>query len=213
MAALPMILTVAAMFRDHVVLNAGGSVPVSFYIAVDPADAEYVTFRLPPLPLEVRFDPVLCGPANPNGRPVIKRVTRVMDGAVYFRGKFLFVLNSDLFSDSYVFDGDSWVDKIRLPDFPNNVWLRHRLWTSQREAAGMVDLIICPGSADDRQLLESTAPKEAIVGPYGSEEQGVLVSFRVPEMRQSSGFGETAATRAFTAMDRLSGYFLRLARR
>ena len=75
---------------------------------VDPADAEYVTFRLPPLPPEVRFDPVLCGPANPNGRPVIKRGSREKDGAVYFLGKFLFVLNSDLFSDSYVFDGDSY---------------------------------------------------------------------------------------------------------
>ena len=85
MAAFPMMLTVAAMFRDHVVLNAGGSVPVSFYIAVDPADAEYVTFGLPPLPPEVRFDPVLSGPANPNGRPVIKRVSREIDDAVYGR--------------------------------------------------------------------------------------------------------------------------------
>lgn len=68
MAALPIVLAVAAMFRDHVALNTGSSVPVSFYIAVDPADAESVTFCLPPLPSEVRFDPVLCGPANPNGR-------------------------------------------------------------------------------------------------------------------------------------------------
>ena len=71
------------MFRDQVVLNTGVSVPVGFYIAVDPSDAEYVTFCLPPLPNGVRFDPVLCSPANPNGRPVIKRVARVMDGTVY----------------------------------------------------------------------------------------------------------------------------------
>ena len=44
----------------------------------------------------------------------------------------------------------------------------------------MVDLIISPASADDRQLLGSTAPKEAIVGPNGREEQDVLVTFRVP---------------------------------
>ena len=81
------------------------------------------------------------------------------------------------------------------------------------ETAGMVDLVISPASADYRQLLESTAPKEAIVGPYGTKEQGVLVSIRVPEMRQSTGFSETAATKAFGAMDRLSGYFQRLVRR
>ena len=96
-AALPMILAVAAMFRDQVVLNTGGSVPVGFYIAVDPSDAEYVTFCLPPLPLGVRFDPALCSPVNPNGRPVIKRVARVMDGAVYVRGDIPFALDSDQF--------------------------------------------------------------------------------------------------------------------
>ncbi len=111
------------------------------------------------------------------------------------------------------YDGDSWVDKIRLPDFPGNVWLRHRLWTSQKEAAGMVDLIFSPASADDRQLLEFTVPSEAIVSHYGIKEQGVQVSFRVPEMRQSTGFSETVAMKAISAMDRLSGYFLRLERR
>ena len=96
-AALPIILAVAAMFRDQVVLNTGGSVPVGFYIAVDPADAEYVTFCLPLLPRGVRFDPVLCSPANPYGRPVIKRLTRVMDEMVYVRGDIPFALDSDLF--------------------------------------------------------------------------------------------------------------------
>ena len=116
-------------------------------------------------------------------------------------------------NESPYHDGDFWVDKIRLSVFPGNVWLRHRLWTLQMEAAGMVDLIISPASADDRQLLESTAPKEAIVGPFGRKEQGVQFLFRVPKVRQSTGFSETAAPKAFTALDRLSGYFLRLERR
>ena len=97
MAALLIILAVAAMFRDRVVLNTGGSVPVGFYIAVDPSDAEYVTFCLPPLPFGVRFDPTLCSPANANGRPVIKRVTKVMDSAVFVRGDIPFALDSELF--------------------------------------------------------------------------------------------------------------------
>ncbi len=96
-AALSLILAVAVTFRDQVVLNTGGSVPVGFYIAADPADAEYVTFCLPLLPHGVRFDPALCNLANPNGRPVIKRVTRVMDGAVRVRGDIPFALDSDLF--------------------------------------------------------------------------------------------------------------------
>ena len=96
-AALPIILAVVAMFRDQVVLNTGDSVPIGFYIAVDPADAKYVTFCLPLLPHGVRFDPVLCSPANPNGRPVIKRVARVKNGAVHVRGDIPFALDSDLF--------------------------------------------------------------------------------------------------------------------
>ena len=96
-AALPIVLAVAAMFRDQVVLNTGGSVPVGFYIAVDPADAEYVTFCLPPLPHGLRYDPVLCSPTNPHGRPVIKRLARVMDEVVYVRGDIPFALDSDLF--------------------------------------------------------------------------------------------------------------------
>ena len=95
--ALSLILTVAAMFRDQVVLNTGGSVPVGFYIAADPTDAEYVTFCLPPLHHGIRFDPVLCSPANPNGRPVLKRVTRMKDGAVHVGGDIPSALDSDLF--------------------------------------------------------------------------------------------------------------------
>ena len=95
--ALSLILTVAAMFRDQVVLNTGGSVPIGFYIAADPADAEYVTFCLPPLAQGIRFDPALCNPANPNGRPVIKRVTREMEGAVHVRGDTPFALDSGPF--------------------------------------------------------------------------------------------------------------------
>ena len=67
---------VSAMFRDQVVLNAGGKVPVGFYIAVDHADAEYVTFCLLSLPHGIRFDPEPCISDNPNGRPVIMRVVR-----------------------------------------------------------------------------------------------------------------------------------------
>ncbi|MCY3875474.1 MAG: hypothetical protein OXF88_14430 [Rhodobacteraceae bacterium] len=96
-AALLIVLAVAAMFRDQVVLNTGGSVPVGFYIAVDPANAEYVTFCLPPLPQGVRFDPALCHSAIPNSRPVIKRVVRVVNGAVHVRGDIPFALDSELF--------------------------------------------------------------------------------------------------------------------
>ena len=75
----------------------GSSVPVGFTIAADPADAGYVTFCRPPLPYGVRFDPAHCSPANPNGRPVTKRVTGVMDGEVHVRGDIPSALDGDLF--------------------------------------------------------------------------------------------------------------------
>ncbi|MCY3873352.1 MAG: hypothetical protein OXF88_03550 [Rhodobacteraceae bacterium] len=96
-AALFIVLAVAAMFRDQVVLNTGSSVPVGIYIAVGPADAEYVTFCLPSLPHGVHFDPALCSPTKPNGRHVIKRVARALNGAVYVRGDVPFALDSKLF--------------------------------------------------------------------------------------------------------------------
>ena len=52
---------------------------------------------LRPLPQKIHFDPALCSPANPIGRPVKKRVTRVMDVAGRVRGDIPFALDSDLF--------------------------------------------------------------------------------------------------------------------
>ena len=105
------------------------------------------------------------------------------------------------------YDQDSWVNKIRHPDFPDHVWLRHRLWTEQ---TGKVDLIVSPASSDEREWLEVGAPEGLIVDPYGGKMQGVQTSLPVTEMRQSTGFCEAAATEAFDAMDRLSVWFLRL---
>ena len=111
------------------------------------------------------------------------------------------------------YDQDSWVNKIRHPDFPDHVWLRHRLWTEQASQTGMVDLIVSTASSDGREWLEVGAPEGVIVDTYGRQEQGVLISLPVTEMRQSTGFCEAAATEAFAAMDRLTVWFLRLDKR
>ena len=111
------------------------------------------------------------------------------------------------------YDKDSWVNKIRHPDIPDHVWLRHRLWTEQASQTGMVDLIVSTVSSDGREWLEVRAPEGVIVDTYGRQEQGVLISFPVTEMQQSTGFCEAAATEAFAAMDRLTVWFLQLDKR
>ena len=109
---------------------------------------------------------------------------------------------------------DSWVDKIRHPDFPDHVWLRHRLWTSQQASqTGMVDLIVSPASSDEREWFKAGAPEEFIEDTYGRQKQGILFSLPVMEIRQSTGFCEATATEAFDAMDRLTVWFLRLDKR
>lgn len=72
--ARPIILAVAAMFRDQEAFNTGSSVPVDLYMAAEPAEAEYVTFCLPPLSQGTRFDSALCNPANQNDLLVVRRV-------------------------------------------------------------------------------------------------------------------------------------------
>ena len=107
-------------------------------------------------------------------------------------------------------DQGNWVNKIRHPDFPDHVWLRHRLWTSQKGKTGKVDLIVSPASSDEREWLKVGAPEGVIVDTYGTKEQGVQISLPVKEMRQSTGFCEAAATEAFDVMDQLTVWFLRL---
>lgn len=108
------------------------------------------------------------------------------------------------------YDGDSWIDKVHHPDFPGHVWLRHRLWTSQRDATGRVDLIVSPASAEERTRLEAAAPEDGIIESYGSKGQGIRLSLPVPEMRQATGFCEASAAEALMAMHRLTGFLLRV---
>ena len=108
------------------------------------------------------------------------------------------------------YDDDSWVDNIRHPDFPDHVWLRHRLWTSHKDATGMVDLIFSPAPAGARERLEVSAPEGATVASYGNKGQGIRISLAVPEMRRSTGTFEAGAAEAFAALERLTGFFLGL---
>ena len=105
---------------------------------------------------------------------------------------------------------NSWIEGIRHPDFPDNVQLRHRLWTSTRERRGMVDLIVSPAPESERSRLKRAAPDWVIVKAYGSRRQGTKLSIQVPEMRQSTGFCEIAAAEAFGAIERLTAFFLEL---
>ncbi len=113
------------------------------------------------------------------------------------------------------YDGHSWIDRIRHPDFPAHVWPRHRLWTSAKDTTGMVDLIISPASETERAGAGNAVPDRAVMTPYSVNDQfpdgkGIRISIRVPEMRQSSGFCEASAARALAAMEQLTDCFLHL---
>ena len=105
---------------------------------------------------------------------------------------------------------ESWVDNIRHPDFPLGVRVRHRLWTSVKDAVGRVDLTVSTVPETEREHLEAAVFKtfldEVFVEPFGSSE-GVQVSLRVPEMRQSTGFREAAAEDAVSAIERLTEWY------
>lgn len=110
---------------------------------------------------------------------------------------------------------NSWIEKIRHPEFPENVWIRHRLWESRVEnATGLVDLVVTPAPEAMREQVHSSASTafgdEAVVEEYG--KLGIKVSLRVPRMTQLTGFREDAAEHAFAAIDRLTGWYLKLER-
>ena len=82
-------------------------------------------------------------------------------------------------------------------------------WTTVKDATGMVDLIISPASEEERSRLEDAAPDWAVMDSYG-KEQDLKFSIPVPEMRQSIGFCEVVAGKALAAMEKLTGFFIRL---
>lgn len=108
--------------------------------------------------------------------------------------------------DSY-YDGDSWIDQIRHPRLPAHVWLRHRLWMSLKQPAGQVDLIAKPADAAESKRFREEAPDGTVADSY-SKGTGVQVSFRVPEMRQASGFNAEIASEACRAMRALVHWYL-----
>ena len=110
---------------------------------------------------------------------------------------------------------NSWIEKIRHSEFPENVWIRYRLWKSRvKNTTGLVDLIVSPAAAAMRQQVRSSASiafgDGAIVEEHG--KHGIKVSLRVPKMTQSSGFHEVAAEHAFAAIDQLTEWYLKLKR-
>ncbi len=105
------------------------------------------------------------------------------------------------------YGGDSWIEPIRYAELPTNVTLRHRLWTSIKDARGLVDLIVSPASASDERRLREACPAGALVQPF-SKGKGIQISMQVPEMRQASGFDPNIASKAFETMRTLVHWYL-----
>ncbi len=108
---------------------------------------------------------------------------------------------------------ESWIEEIRHPEFPENVWIRHRLWTSKAVAdePGRVDLVFAHAAAATKEQVRSSASSafgEEAVEEYGKGGHGIQVSLHVPSMTQSTGFGADAAERAFSAFMRLTEWYL-----
>jgi hypothetical protein len=108
--------------------------------------------------------------------------------------------------ESY-YDGSSWIESIRSAALPANVFLRHRLWTTTKDARGLVDLIVSPASEIERTRLRQWHLAGSHLAPY-SKGKGLQVSLDVPEMRQQLGFNAATATKAFTAMKSLVTWYL-----
>ncbi len=106
------------------------------------------------------------------------------------------------------YDGSSWVEQIRDPRLPARFMLRHRLWTrNDGKTPGQVDLISNPASISDRTRFAKHGLVDAISSPY-SNDRGVQLSIRVPQMRQSTGFSPTTAHMALMTMTTLVDWAL-----
>ncbi|MBK1623217.1 hypothetical protein [Afifella marina] len=105
------------------------------------------------------------------------------------------------------YDGDSWIEPIRHRMMPAGVWLRHRLWTSVHDPSGRVDLVFSPIEEKEKARLLQIRLQDGIAEDYGSKKDGLQISLRVPEMRQSDGFNELIAREAFDAMKRLLEWY------
>ncbi len=96
-------------------------------------------------------------------------------------------------------DRNSWIERVRHPQLPDHVRLRHRLWTSIRDPNGRVDLIVKPAGGAERERFETSTPPGAKYEPF-SKGTGVQISFFLPRMRQELGFDSEIAEEAFQRM-------------
>ena len=99
------------------------------------------------------------------------------------------------------YDGDSWVWPIRHPILPDNIVIRHRLWTIQDHTAenagqGQVDMIFRDPSPQLKKLVTMLARDEMVLTNFGAKNVGVQVSYLVPEIRQLDNFNPKACHKA-----------------
>ena len=94
--AVGVVLGAIAVASPHLLLVRTPSVPVGLYIRSSEAEATYVTFCLPELPPGIRAPAHLCQPGNPDGRPVIKRIERRIDGGYVLVGEGTYPLDSSV---------------------------------------------------------------------------------------------------------------------
>ena len=86
-----------SLYRDRLLINVSGSVPLGLYVRSDPSVAEFATICLPELPVWVGYDSILCSADNPSGIPVIKRIVAKVDRGMILRGDGTFPLDSRVF--------------------------------------------------------------------------------------------------------------------
>lgn len=86
-----------SLYRDRLLINVSGSVPLGLYFKSDPSVAEFATICLPELPVWVGYDSILCSADNPSGIPVIKRIVAKVDRGIILRGDGTLPLDSRVF--------------------------------------------------------------------------------------------------------------------
>ena len=103
------------------------------------------------------------------------------------------------------YDGDSWISRIRHPELPKEMELRHRLWVSVRSDYGQVDLIARYPDEMTRLRFESHPPECATLSTFS--KSGLQVSVPVPALKANAAFERERVEEACRQMDRLLRWF------
>lgn len=102
------------------------------------------------------------------------------------------------------YDGDSWLH-LGSSDFVGDCRIRHKLWTSRKDATGQIELGFLRTDFLQASALAAFTDQDMRFSPAGAHEQHVAIALQVPEIRDSAAFEsvQSSVEQALTAAKRL----------